>query len=180
MRTVLFFLAELTDQDLDWLAGAGQKDVIPANHVLINKGQAIASLYIVLDGAFAVSVNPSKVIATIRAGEIAGEISFLDARPPLVNVTAIEESAVLTIPRPRLRSKLRSDLGFASRFYLSLGVMLAHRLRDNNLQLAGIAQDHAKLDDSEEQPGEMSPELLDKLNLAATRFEFLMERFVDI
>jgi CRP-like cAMP-binding protein len=175
MRNVLFFLAELNDQDLDWLTSAGSREPVHKGEKLIQQGKPISSLYLILDGQFAVTLDNNRVVAKIGQGELVGEISFLDSRPPMATVSAIEPSVVLGIPSTRLRSKLRTDAGFASRFYLSLGVMLAHRLRDSHTKGAsGSPPSHRDLQESAEESGEFSPESLDKLNLAAIRFERIL------
>jgi CRP/FNR family transcriptional regulator, cyclic AMP receptor protein len=173
MRQVLFVLAELNDLDLDWIVATGARESIRRGQVLVRQGEPIESLYLILSGQFAVTTG-DRVVNRIGQGELVGEISFLDSRPPTATVTAIEDSTVLSLPSSRLRSKLRTDTGFASRFYLALGVMLSHRLRDTLSQVAtGPRRD---LDDRTEQAGEFAPELLDKLNLAGMRFEELLAK----
>jgi CRP-like cAMP-binding protein len=174
MRKILFILAELSDQDLDWIAGVGSREAIPKGQILVHEGKRIEVLYMTLRGKFAVSTGGSGVIAELGSGEVIGELSFLDSRPPNASVSALEDSVVLSIPVARLHTKLHSDPGFGSRFYRALGVMLAHRLRDTTIQLAyGVER---RLDDDVEDAGELAPELLDNLNLAGARFEAIMRR----
>src|SRR5215213_6650110 len=153
MRNVLLFLAELNDQDLDWLLSVGVRESLTSGQVLIKQGEPIASLYLVLRGHFAVNVS-GKTIAKVDQGAVVGEVSFLDSRPPTATVSALEDSVVLAVPSTRLRSKLKTDPGFASRFYLSLGVMLAHRLRDVTPKTAtngSAPASHRALEESVEQ-----------------------------
>jgi CRP-like cAMP-binding protein len=174
MRKILFILAELSDQDLDWIAGAGGQESIAKGQILVQQGKRIEVLYITLHGKFAVTVEGFGTIAELGSGEVIGELSFLDSRPPVASVSALVDSTVLSIPAARLHSKLRSDPGFSGRFYRALGVMLSHRLRDTTLQLAyGIER---RLDEGIEEVGEMSPELLDSINLAAARFEAIIRK----
>jgi CRP/FNR family cyclic AMP-dependent transcriptional regulator len=174
MRKILFILAEFTDQDLDWIAGTGTREFISRGQVLVTEGKRIEVLYITLEGKLAVTTKGSGTIAELGAGEIVGELSFLDSRPPNASVLALEDSTVLSIPVSRLHAKLKSDLGFSSRFYRALGVLLSHRLRDTVIQLAyGVER---RLDEDVEEAGELSPELLDNLNLAAARFEAILRK----
>jgi Cyclic nucleotide-binding domain. len=71
----------------------------------------------------------TKELAKIVSGEIVGEVSFIDARPPLATVKAIEKTELLAIPRRQLITKLQQDLGFASRFYYGISLCLADRMR---------------------------------------------------
>jgi CRP-like cAMP-binding protein len=174
MRKVLYILAELRDQDLDWIAGVGVRETIPEGQVLVQQGQPIEVLYITLGGKFAVFTDVADVIAELGVGEVIGELSFLDARPPAASVRAIEKSTVLAVPVSRLQSKLQSDAGFASRFYKALGVFLAHRLRDTMAHY-GYGSER-RLDEDIEAEGEMSTELLDNMSLAGVRFDAIIRR----
>ena len=99
-----------------------------AGTVIIQQGVPVDSVFIVIDGQLQV-YSGSVEIAKLLAGEIVGEISFVDSRPPSASVKATVDSQVLAIPKAALRAKLQKDLGFASRFYLSLATFLADRLR---------------------------------------------------
>ena len=109
MRKVLFVLAELNDQDLDWIVAAGTRESFPRGQVLVRQGEPVPSLYLILRGRFTVTTGDNRLINTIGQGEVVGEISFLDSRPPTATVTAAEDSTVLSLPSGRLRSRLRQQ-----------------------------------------------------------------------
>jgi CRP/FNR family cyclic AMP-dependent transcriptional regulator len=136
MRKGLFILGMLDDSDIDWMIATGKRQKIPAVTTLIEEGQNIDYVYIVVDGAFAVRVSAlgGKEIAQLRAGEIIGEMSFVDSRPPSASVVALEDSLVLSIPKTSLNERL-GDPWFAARFYRSLAVFLANRLRNTVARL---------------------------------------------
>ncbi|MFK8114811.1 MAG: cyclic nucleotide-binding domain-containing protein [Rubripirellula sp.] len=175
MRKILYFLAEITDQDLDWISGAGTREVLSEGQILVEQGNSIDNLSIVLRGRFSVAVN-GKLIADVNSGEVVGELSFLDSRPPSATVKAVETSVVWQIPVGRIKKKLQSDLGFASRFYRFLGVLLAHRMRQNTVKLAFGESDEKSFDD--EDPMEVDPEYLDRLTLAGLRFDRLQSELL--
>lgn len=137
MRKVLFFLGELTDQDIDWLITTGQRQEIPLATTLITEGKTVDTLYIVLDGELIVSTAAmgGKEVARLGSGEVVGEMSFVDSRPPSATVTADEEAVVFAIPRALLAEKLHQDDGFAARFYRALAAFLSSRLRTTVGQL---------------------------------------------
>lgn len=171
MRKVLFIFGQLTEGDVDWLAESGRKRAVAAGETLIRQGTAADSVFIVLDGKLSVTI-PGRTLATIASGELVGEMSFLDSRPPAASVTAAERSTVLAIPRARLADKLREDPGFAARFYHALGILLAYRLRNHDLGYSAgqpLAED-ATYDD------ELDPDLLDLVSLAGTRFDGMRRR----
>ena len=170
MRKVLYLFSKFSDQDVDWLIGTGRRQEVKPGDVLIHEGRHTDSLFITLAGNYEVVKN-EKVIATIGAGEVLGELSFLDSRPPVATNIATETGTVLSIASSRLNSKLRADTGFASRFYLALGIMLADRMRQTTSQLAY----GRTLDESTEELDEIPADLLDSASVAAARFGRLRE-----
>jgi bacteriocin-type transport-associated protein len=178
MRKVLFIFGDLSDGDIEWLIAIGERKNFPAGSVLIQEGKPIEEVYILLDGQLSVLVAASQrnlTINTLQKGEIVGELSFLDSRPPSATVVAATDSIVLAISRDKLRSKLARDTAFAARFYRALGVFLADRLRNTTQWLGYGSSDSLRVEDHA--AGEIDPELLDSVAIGAKRFELLVERF---
>ncbi len=175
MRKVLFLLGSLSDRDVDWLASVGRVRLFHQGEVLIRQGQPIEDMFLLLDGTLSVRLGAAagRELAKMYPGEIAGELSFLDSRPPSATVLALEQSRALAVPRTQLNRRLAMDEGFAARFYRGLGVFLASRLRQR-VSLMGFA---AGEDLEMEDPDELDPELLDQTALAAVRFDHLLSRF---
>ncbi len=48
-------------------------------------------------------------ISHVLEGEVIGEVSFIDSRPPSATVTAKRDSMVGAVPAPLLRQKLDAD-----------------------------------------------------------------------
>ena len=67
------------------------------------------------------------------------------------------------------------DAAFAARFYRSLGIFLASRLRQTVGQL-GILGDEDSLDENVTSADEIDPDVLDRSALAGRRFERLRVR----
>ena len=176
MRKVLFILSELADSDIDWMVENGTKRSCAPGAVLIEEGKPIEDLFILLDGHLTVTLAAAdnREIARLGSGEILGEMSFLDSRPPTATVPACEEAEVLAISRARLTDKLVADSGFAARFYRALGVFLASRLRHSQQRLG---YDSGKMLDGEiEHENELDPDVLDGLALAGARFDWMLRR----
>ncbi len=176
MRKVLYILGSLSDSDVDWITTAGQVQPVAGGQLLIHEGQPTEFIYLTLEGSLAVTTaaQPGKALATLGPGEVLGEISLLDSRPPTASVAAATDSRVLRIPRTTLNAKLNADTGFAARFYRALAVFLAQRLR-------ATMQTHIKGDKSPnardvEAPDEIDPDLLDEINVASRRFEWIINR----
>jgi CRP/FNR family transcriptional regulator, cyclic AMP receptor protein len=172
MRKVLYLMGILDDRDVEWLAKVGLTKFVPSGTVLISEGRAIEETYVVLEGKLSVSVKTtaSREIAELLAGEIVGEISFVDSRPPLASVMTVQDSYLLVLPRAVLADKLKTDDAFAARFYKAVATFLADRLRKTTSFLGyGKAVETAD-------PDELDEPLMDSVSLGATRFDRLLKQ----
>jgi CRP/FNR family transcriptional regulator, cyclic AMP receptor protein len=136
MSNIPFVLGQLTEADIDWLARTGERREVPVGTLLVEKNQPLAWLSIVLEGRF--SLYGAAGSGVIGAGEVIGEISFVDSIPPSADVVASEDCVVLAVPREALREKLNADREFAVRFYRAVAMMLAERLRDAAAVASGM------------------------------------------
>jgi bacteriocin-type transport-associated protein len=178
MRKVLYILGQLSDDDTEWMIAAGAPRHLAAGTTLIREGQPVDALYIVLEGTLVVSSAAlgGQEIARLGVGEIIGEISFVDARPPSATVTAVDDATVFVLDRARLHARLEEDAGFAARFYRAVAVFLADRLRNTVARLGyGAGRD---LDESAEYEGELDFGVLDNVHLAGARFDRMLKRLV--
>jgi bacteriocin-type transport-associated protein len=178
MRKVLYILGQLSDDDTEWMIVEGATRQLTAGTTLIYEGQPVDALYIVLEGALAVSSAAlgGQEIARLGVGEIIGEISFVDARPPSATVTTVQNATVLVLDRARLHARLEEDAGFAARFYRAVAVFLADRLRNTVARLGyGTGRE---LDEQTEYEGELDFGVLDNVHLAGARFDRMLKRLV--
>jgi len=171
MRKALYILAQLDDSDVEWLAQYGTRRRLAEGEILVRQGEAIDSIFITLAGRFVVTFEGQEV-AWLRAGEIVGEISFVDNEPPLATVAAIEPALVLAVPRASLQVRLDADDQFAARFYYALAIFLADRLRATIGRL-----EYSKAGDLESKEmlnNELDIGLLDTVSEAGQRFTLLL------
>ena len=124
----LIILGDFLDQDLIWLAKAGEVRRMAKGDVLIHEGREIPDLFFVTDGKFEVRAGGVSV-AELGVGEVLGEMSFVEKRPPNATVTAVDDARVLAVPREALKAEFRRNDGFAARFHRALAVFLSDRLR---------------------------------------------------
>ncbi len=173
MRKALYLLGILEDSDLDWLVRGGTKLALQPGAILIEEGKPCDWLYFVLDGSFVVFTRKSPRLAVLRAGEVVGEVSFVDARPPTASVRAETPATVGAVPRAALAEKLHGDIAFASRFYKSIATFLADRLRRTTGSL-GVQN---VFDEELEDEGDgLPPHLLRSVSIAGTRFVEMQRR----
>jgi len=176
LRKALFFLGILNDSDLEWMIAAGAKQRLEPGEVLIQEGKPAASVFLVLDGALSVVAQAAgnQEVARLRSGEIVGEMSFVDSRPPSATVRALEPSSLLAIPRRSLEERLSQDAYFAARFYRAIAVFLSDRLRYTVGRLGyGSGQ---TLEEQASYADEIDPSVLDNVSLAGARFDILQRR----
>lgn len=176
MRKVLFILGELSDLDVDWMTAHGTKRAVGSGTLLIEERAEIDAMYVVLDGRFSVWIGSRdrQELAQLGAGELLGEMSFIDSRPAVASVEALEDSIVLSIPRGDLERKLKEDSGFAARFYRALAVFLSSRLRST---VVGLGYGRPVLS-GEDEGDDLDPMILDTLHLAGARFDRMLKRLM--
>lgn len=197
IREVLFVFGELSDSDIDWIIAAGQREEIPAGKILIHKGRPVDGLYILLNGTMTVSISdhdnnplaivfasldsnedPGREIARLLRGDIAGEMPFVDDRPPETTIKAHEDSLVLMVPKQQLVVKLHQDEVFASHFYRVISILLLNRLRDISSRLGYGRRTYDEgqtLDNNIEYEEELDFNVLDHVSLAGARFDWLLK-----
>jgi len=178
MRKVLFLFGQLNDDDVEWMLTAGARRFIPTGGILIEQGVPVDAVFVLLEGRLAVWLKsrkgPEREIARLNAGEIVGEMSFVDTRPPSATVRALEDSAVFAVPKPILNAKLASDQGFAARFYRALAIYLSTTVRERHRALGYATADAAE--EEEEDADELDSNILDGVYLAGKRFDRMVKR----
>jgi CRP/FNR family transcriptional regulator, cyclic AMP receptor protein len=171
MRKVLFMFGQLTDADVLWLARTGRRRRVARGTVLINEGVPVDTLYVLLEGELDVNVGAQgKRVARLLPGEVVGEMSFIDARPPSATVRAAGDVVVCAVSKERLQEGLERDSGFAARFYKAIATYLSDRIRETTAASEGrLAGQQDELDDN----------VLDNVDRAGARFDELSRRLLD-
>ena len=176
MRKVLYLLGQLTDADVDWLVRNGRKERVAPGTALIRERQPIGAVYVLLGGTL--EVTGTGLVAPVRlgSGEVVGEMSYLEARPPSATVTAVTPCTVLAVPRAVLSAQLVGDPGFAARFYRALAMFLSQRLRSTVHRFGyGAAP---SLHEDEDDDDELDFQVLDNVHMAGGRFEAVLRRLL--
>lgn len=172
MKKVLYILGEFDDSDADWFVEAGHQIDVPHGQAIIREGEPSDSLFFVTAGTFRVTTGGvGTEVARLGTGEVVGEISYVDHRPPTATVTAVEDGRVLAIPHSVLAAKLESDAQFASRFYKAIATFVADRLRSTLLQLAG---------ETDSGSDELDLDELHTLSQAGVRFDRILQRLQEV
>ena len=97
----------------------------PAGTVLTRQGQEGGLLFVILDGEADIQ-RDGRVLGTLKAGDVIGELSLIDGYPRSASVRAVTDVHLLGIPASDFRGLvLRSP-----KLVRNLLQALAHRIRD--------------------------------------------------
>ncbi|MDA8284921.1 MAG: cyclic nucleotide-binding domain-containing protein [Actinomycetota bacterium] len=121
----LALLEHCTRRDLTALASVAVEEDFPPGAVLTREGQRGGLAFVLLSGA-ASARRGNRRIATIRPGEIVGEMSLIDGAPRSATVTADDAVRALAINV----DDFRALVGRSPRFTAALLRTLAGRIRD--------------------------------------------------
>ncbi len=137
-------LADLGDDDRAALARAMTRKVISEESVLVHRGDRGQGLFFVQSGALDVVLEEPGLakhkLGSVGAGTMLGEVSVLDGSPVSATLIATERTVVLHLPMREVeRLRAEGDV-LAVRLTLSLGRLLAQRLRAKTDERARVGQ----------------------------------------
>lgn len=196
MKEAMVVFGELRDSDVDWLMSIGRIQQFGAEDFLVQAGRPVESLYIILSGQFSVAVfegdcNPFSVcfdcpvqtastmdvVTYLSKGSMAGTIAFIDFRPNLFTIRAVNDAMALCIPRPQLTIKLLQDLGFAARFHRVVSLQLL-ALLDTSIAHLGLnaSSDTGETIDEGVLGDEINLEGLHQVSQGSARFTWMLQQ----
>jgi len=109
-----------------------------AGEHIIRDGEKGDRLYLLLEGEVWVTKRGAKV-ASLRRGDIFGEMALLDKSPRSADVTAFKASSCLALDRTRFHSLVRECSPISVKMLWSLARIFSTRLRETTREL-GMAQ----------------------------------------
>ncbi|MBD9650263.1 cyclic nucleotide-binding domain-containing protein (plasmid) [Ensifer sp. PDNC004] len=172
MRKVLYILGQLTDQDVEWLARAGERRLLPPGHLLINEGEAVPALFVLLTGELDVEIRGVGQVARLLPGEVVGEMSFIDRAPPSASVVTCGHVQVLSVSKAAIEAHIARDPAFGMRFYRALATFLSDRLRGTVRRLGYGSKSGSIADETAD---ELDDAVLEGVSLAGERFTRMMD-----
>ena len=180
LRKVLILFAELDDQDVDTLARLGSLRRVQPAGTLIQQGQHVPSLFLILAGEADILVEidgVKKKVGSSRRGELLGELTLLsnETKGATATVQSADGMELLELDKIALENTLLEEPDLANRFFRSLSCMLSQRSRDQLLarQLATRSQGAESSDDNDE----LNLHQLGGINRAGQRFNTLCQKF---
>jgi CRP-like cAMP-binding protein len=123
-------LVYLTANDWALIADKAVRLSFNKGAAVVEEGKPTNGVYLILKGTARVELPRRVTFPAISAGEVCGEVSFLDELPATASVIALEPVEAYFLDRPTLQSMFELFPHLASRFYRSLAANLSRRLRD--------------------------------------------------
>ena len=120
--------------DAEWrtLQDFAEHQRYPARAQILRMGEADRTLYIVQAGKVDVVIEEprkSKVIATIGAGSVFGELAFFDGEPRSASIHATEDCALLALSHAAFTTMSAWHPRIARELLFDLGRVISMRLR---------------------------------------------------
>jgi CRP-like cAMP-binding protein len=113
LKMVPLFAAVLSEKQFDTLNEDCRLIDLPMGKPFIKQGDSAASMYVLLEGAAAVSVtNPrgeEHEVALLAAGDFVGEMSLMTGAPRTASVTPLTQLRVLEITKEAMEDLLRDS-----------------------------------------------------------------------
>jgi serine/threonine-protein kinase len=134
-------LRGLTKSQITELLEAGKVETLPGDSQVMNEGETVDDLFIVLSGAVKVYLpeNERRVarvnLSTLGSGECFGEYAFIDGHPASASVRTHGTTSLYRIPYRRMRDAVASDPQIGSVVFRNLLGVLVKRLRASNAEL---------------------------------------------
>ena len=179
LRKVLTLFANLQEEDVFRLAGLGRLHRVQPQTVLLNQGDEVSALYLVLSGeaeiVFTLRGKPV-VVGTSRRGELLGEMSLLlnDQKGASAGVRSSQGMDLLMVERSTLVAELERNPSLAARFYRGLACMLSRRSRD---QLLGHQRGAISQLEEQDGIGSLDIDQLSAITRASRYFDWLCRAF---
>jgi CRP-like cAMP-binding protein len=126
---------------LEELRASGSARGLGADETIIEEGQQVADLFVVIRGELEVFLPKTKSrlrrvrIARVGPGDRIGEYSFVDKNPASASVASRIQTEVFGIPQVEFERKLEADPAFGQVVHRNLLRLLVARLREENQQL---------------------------------------------
>ena len=134
-------LADYPSSELKLLASAAPARSYAKGDVLCREGTVGQSCFLLATGAVSVTKRTDdgdKILATLRAGQIVGQLALVDRSPRSASLVAEEAVVALELTRDVFEKLLRASSPVALRFQEQIAVAGVRQLRMANQRLTTI------------------------------------------
>nr|VFJ94763.1 MAG: Cyclic nucleotide-binding domain-containing protein [Candidatus Kentron sp. H]VFJ95652.1 MAG: Cyclic nucleotide-binding domain-containing protein [Candidatus Kentron sp. H]VFK01892.1 MAG: Cyclic nucleotide-binding domain-containing protein [Candidatus Kentron sp. H] len=130
--------ANMTDKECRVLATIPASRTLTNDEELLSEGHIDNSLHIIVDGMLAVTKDTGGgdwiTLHILRAGDLAGELGFIDGRPHSATLRSVGETTVFTFEREQFETILEANPWVVYRLMQSIVQAIHEILRRMNNQ----------------------------------------------
>ncbi len=141
LRTINIF-EDLSEKQLEKIFNLAHIKLFPANTVILEEGKLGGALFIIVKGRIRVTKKvegkEAKIITSLGAQSIFGEMSLFDNLPYSANVIALDETRCMVINKDRFDEMLQQDLPLAYKLLTQIITILSQRLRNTNEEIVAM------------------------------------------
>jgi CRP-like cAMP-binding protein len=122
-----------TEAERTRIENIGSLQRVAEGDLLIRAGETDSTLYAIEDGHLDIvgtDDGRQTVLATVGAGDVIGEVSFIDDSPRSVSVRAGEQTTVRAWDKRTLSEALAFEPQLLAKFAVAMSELLVERLRD--------------------------------------------------
>ena len=138
LRRVALF-ENLSPDELKLLAMVLREETYEPGHVVCTEGEPGRCCYFIAEGEIDVTKrlgeDEDRVLATLRRGNLFGQIALIDAGPRSASCRARTRASVFRLDRQDFDTLFSSGSRFAFRFQLAIAQLAAGQLREANRKL---------------------------------------------
>ncbi len=159
----------LTKEDFNLLVENADRLTFQKNELILAEGSRRQAIFILLSGTVRIErMHAGKAVAyvTLGPGQIFGEMSFVENQPASASVLAEDHVELHVVEGHQVNGLLASVPGFGTRFYQSVALILANRLRSTSKLIPSLMMEEASQarpsDETDALPlqqGQLPPEL---------------------
>ena len=119
-----------------WMEAVGTSCSVQATNTLIREGDFSDRILVLKEGCLTVTTSDQQqrqdLLATLGPGGLAGEMSWLEQRPAVANITADTDSKILELPAQDLDQLQFHHPAMAAEFYRLIAQKLAIQIQRQN------------------------------------------------
>ncbi|HBP17163.1 MAG TPA: hypothetical protein DEA08_05120 [Planctomycetes bacterium] len=138
----------LSDEQLDRVVALGQVESFPEGAVIVEEDKAGKSCYFLIQGRVDIEIRSpfggsDKVqkIATIKRGEMFGELSLVDGFLRSASARAAEAVELLAFENEQLEALMEDDPRIGYQIMRNVANVLSSRIRTTNMKLRNTLSD---------------------------------------
>tara|TARA_B100002051_G_scaffold204098_1_gene194376 strand:+ start:1402 stop:2430 length:1029 start_codon:yes stop_codon:yes gene_type:complete len=141
---------EISDGLKDWLEGNGKNTQFKQGQKLISEGEISDEVFLLIDGKLAVNTTDQngqeKCLAELFEGSIVGEMTWLEQRPAVASVRALETSNILSITFESLDELVSRNANHAAELQRVLAKKLALQINSQNVWIHRFSNEKVEIE----------------------------------